>query len=274
VNRSQDILDYLALESTPATVVLAPNAPPVAHARGELRVIQSYVLSASDVLDILMVFKGQASNPDLGSSGTFSFGRREIGRIRVNYLTQRGSKIVSVERIPFDIPSLDALCEDRAAVEVLLDAARREQGGVVAVSGPDRAANGTLVYALLERLNQSMRRLIAIVENPLTYLMVHRNSIVIQCDVGTDAPTIGQGVRGVLMLQPQLLYVGGVQSPEDALSLRHALHEGRLIVVSSAMLDAAAMSELLPAAGVGGDGARLLVHVSRGNDRRLALRVE
>jgi twitching motility protein PilT len=244
MNRSQEILDYLANDNRPCSVVLAPNAPPVMHSAGEVRVILSLVLSSGDVFDTLLALKSQSLKRELDAnsmSGAFSFGLRKVGRIRVTYLTQRGSKVVSISRIPFDIPSLESLCEDPATAAALLQVAQSKQGGIVGVSGPDPVLIGTLVYSVLDSLNRSSCQIVGIVENPLTYLMAHRNSIIMQCEVGTDCDSIKDGVEGILLFAPEILYVGGVRSLEDLSSLGCAAQPGRLFVIGSNALDAAAI---------------------------------
>lgn len=281
MNRSQEILDYLTTDGKPCTVVLAPNAPPVVHSAGEVRVILSLVLSAGDVFDTLLALKSQSSKRELDAaslSGAFSFGVRKVGRIRVTYLTQRGSKVVSIARIPFDIPALESLCDDPATVSALLQAAQSEQGGIIGVSGPDPVLIGALIYATLDTINKTSRRIVGIVENPLTYLMAHRSSIIMQCEVGTDCDSIKEGVESVLMFAPEILYVGGVRSLEDLSSLGSAAQPGRLFIIGSNALDAATIVERFSArpgqdttASTG--GVSMLIRVTPGPAGKLLVRI-
>lgn len=280
MNRSQEILDYLSSEATPSAVVLAPNAPPVVHEQGRVKLILSIVLSSGDVLDTLLSLKSMTAKVGFDAaslSGTFSFGLRNVGRIRVTYLTQRGSKLVMVTRIPFSIPELGSLCDDPKVAERLFQLTQAPGGCLLTVSGPDSVTNSALVYALLDKINQEYRKIIGVVENTLTYLMMHRNSIVVQCEVGTDVATVTEGVEGLLGLTPMVLYVGGVRSPDDLTALACAAQPGRLIVLSSSVVDAATLTERFTSqAGLGGpDGsAKALVRVTGGRDGKLAVRVD
>ncbi len=280
MNRSQDILNYLTSKVTPSAVILAPNAPPVAHEQGHVNLILNIVLSSGDVLDTLLSFKAMAANVGFGPaslSGAFSFGLRNVGRIRVSYLTQRGSKLVTVTRIPFNIPELGALCEDPRAAHRLLELAQTPAGCLMAVSGPNPVSNSALVYAVLERINQEHRRIIGVVENMLTYLMMHRNSIVVQCEVGTDVNSLAEGVTNLLSLTPMVLYIGGVGSPDDLTALSRAAQPGRFIALSSSILDAGTLADCFQAqTGLsGGSGlATALVRVTDIHDGKLAVRVD
>lgn len=280
MNRSQEILDYLSSEATPSAVILAPNAPPVVHEQGRVNLILSIVLNSNDVLDTLLSLKSMTSKVGFDPaslSGTFSFGLRNVGRIRVTYLTQRGSKLVMVTRIPFSIPELGMLCDDPKVAERMYEIAQAPGGGLLTVSGPDSVTNSALVYALLDKVNQDYRKIIGVVENTLTYLMMHRNSIVVQCEVGTDVATVTEGVEILLGLTPMVLYVGGVRSLEDLAALACAAQPGRLIVLSSSVVDAGALAERFMAqAGVGGtdSSAKAIVRIAGIHDGKLTVRID
>jgi len=280
MNRSQEILDYLSAESTPGTVVLAPNAPPVIHAQGQVNVILSIVLSSGDVLDTLLALKAMTTKRELdpaSRAGTFSFGVRNVGRLRVTYLTQRGSKLVMVSRIPFSIPALDVMCGDPALAERLYKLTQTPGGGLLAVSGSDAVANSALVYSLLDKVNQECRHIIGIVENTLTYLMGHRNSIVVQCEVGPDVATLAEGVEDLLSLTPTVLYVGDIRSPDDLLALACAAQPGRLIVLSSSVMDAASIADrFITQTGLGGNEGftKAVVRVTGSHSGKLVVRID
>ncbi len=280
MNRSQEILDYLSTETTPSTVVLAPNAPPVVHAQGQVNVILSIVLSSGDVLDTLLAFKAMTTKRELDPAslaGTFSFGMRNVGRIRITYLTQRGSKLLMVTRIPFSIPELGLLCGDPALADRLFKLTQLPGGGLLAVSGSDAVANSALVYALLDKVNQECRKIIGIVENTLTYLMGHRNSIVVQCEVGADVATLAEGVESLLGLAPMVLYVGGVRSPDDLSILACAAQPGRLIVLSSNVVDAGSLADRFMAQTniSASDGfSKTLVRVATDSKGKLTIRID
>ena len=276
MNRSQEILDYLAANPLHRTVVLAPNAPPVAHSAGEVSIILNVVLSASDVVDTLMWFKGLTSRRDLGNptAGTFSFGVRNVGRIRVLYLTQRGSKVVMVTRIPYDIPSLESVCVNAAAASKVTAAATAASGGIIAVSGPDREVDSTFVYGVLDELNRTQRQIIGVVEVSLSYLMSHRNSVVVQCDVGSDVETLQEGIASVLELDPKVLYVGGIRYAADVELCGCAIQPGRVVIAGSHLVDAGALlarlvAQMAPGMELGPESPKLAVRLGRELDGKV-----
>lgn len=282
MNRAQEILDYLSVEANAATVMLTPGAPPMTRTEEGLSAAMPKAFSAGDIFDTLLALKAMTAKRELDATpaGTFSFGLRRLGRIRVSYLTQRGSKALLVERIPFTIPALESLCEDPAVPRRLLEAAREEQGGLMAVTGVEPTANGTLVYSLLDAVNQTARRLIAIVESPLLYLIAHRDSIVVQCEVGTDADSIDDAVTSVLALTPDILYVGGIRSLQQLDALSAAVHHGRLVIVSSTVMDGVVLLKALAeraahhAGGQGAPGLMISARAASARDNRLTVTLD
>ena len=68
MNRSSDILDYLAGSDETNSVILAPNAPPVVHDAGDLRVVLNFVLTAEDVMDTFAGLRAQCTSSSQGRS--------------------------------------------------------------------------------------------------------------------------------------------------------------------------------------------------------------
>jgi len=220
--------------------VIAPKAPPVSQTADGLQVAMTVVLDAADVLDTLTALRGRAARTDtlaLAESETFTFGIRDVGRIRVSYITQRGTKVVRISRIPSRIPDPDAVCEDPAALDRLFKAISSPQGGFLAVWGPSCQANSLLVYALLGKVNRTQRRLLYILERALSFLMAHGNSIVVQAELNAEVKTLQRGLDDALLREPDLIYVGDIRPDDDLPMLVHAIHSRIVAVVSSVTMD-------------------------------------
>ena len=282
MNRSTDILDYLAKSEVTNSVILAPNAPPVVHDAGDLRVVLNFVLTAEDVMDTLTGLRAQCTSKAVDGSantGVFSFGMRGIGRIRVGFLTQRGSRVVSVNRVPFAIPDLETVCENPAVAEELLQLLVQKSGGIIAVSGVDATRSSTLVYAALKQICQTHRKVICIVERNLSYLMAHRNSLVIQCEVGADVESMREGLQSVFVLAPDVVYAGDVRRQEDLLGLADAVQSGVMVILSGTGLDVPSLLAVL-APGGGQSGRHLnemvnkLVRVTPGHEGKLCVTLD
>jgi len=260
MNQTAAILDYLAKCETPCVVLLAPNAPPVRRTERGVEVALNAVLDAASVADTLdgLAAKTDKGKLDFDENGTFCFGVPDVGRIRVSYATQRGSRIVSVANIPFRVPRLDDVCDDSSAANRLVKIVSSGQMGMLAVTGPSLLSNSMLVYALLQEVNQTKRSIIYILERRLTYLMAHADSIVIQSELGRDVKSLQEGLESASLFDPDTIFAGDIRLTDDLPGLRHAVASSIFAVVSSVSVTAEALFDrFCPKPGEGGVAARL-----------------
>jgi twitching motility protein PilT len=166
-------------------------------------------------------------------SGSFSFGVPEVGRFRVSYLTQRGSKAFRVIRVPFRVPSPSEACEDADCMRRLTDAILSRQPGILAITGTSVIANSKLAYSLLRVANEKIRTVVFVVERSLTFLIAHGNSLVVQCELGNDVPTLEAGIRSAFLLEPDILFVGDIWPGDEMPSLTRAVEAGVFTLLSS-----------------------------------------
>jgi len=259
MNQTAAILDYLAKSETPCVVLLAPNAPPVTRAERGVEVALNTVMDSSSVAETLdgLAARTERGKTDLGENGTFCFGVPNVGRIRVSYATQRGSRIVSVANIPFRVPRLDELCDDPYAGNRLVEILSAGHMGMLAVTGPSLLNNSMLVYSLLQEVNRSKRSIIYILERRLTFLMAHADSIVIQSELGRDVASLNEGVESASLFDPDILFVGDVRLTDDLPGVRYAVASGVFTIVSSVSMAAdELLDKFCPKTGEPGAAAR------------------
>ena len=247
MNKSRDILDYLTQPGSARTVILAPNAPPIARTYSGVAIVLSKVFDAADIADTLEHLHTEASPMDRAkitdSAGTFSFSQKGVGRIRVTYATQRGSYVVSVTTIPYDIPKPEAISDKPEQIVGLIDAILADQNIFVAVSGPDPSCSSTLIYSILQEINLKGSHIIAIIEARLNYLLGHSNSVVMQFELGNDTPSIAQGLAVANDFKANFFFVNNIEDNEDLPSLRHVLAGGSTLILNSVSLTPQMLSD-------------------------------
>jgi hypothetical protein len=254
------ILEYLVHDSYEGPLIIAPGAPPVCRTPDGMHVAADVILTAQDVIDTLICLKSLEPiaslsaveslspqtlgvSPDwaakasgLKESDSFSFGIMEVGRFRVDFLTQRGSKIVSIARIPLEIPDLGTLCLNAETAHDIADRVMGARSGILAVWGPSIVSSGIFVYSLLRAINEAGRKVIYILERSLTFLMNHNNSIVIQSEIDTDAGSFETGLRGAYPFGPNIIFLGDIWPGEEIPSLQSAETKGAVAIVSSSSM--------------------------------------
>lgn len=236
MNYAAKILAYLGEPDRFSQILLIAGAPPVEKAGSQFKIVLNTVLTPDDIRDTLATFASHArrSGPsDMGKQGVFAFGMPNQGRFRIHYLTQRGSDFVSIQRMPFDVPKLDALLAHPAQLTLVDEALSQSGGGIVIFTGPSPDALMQFIYAAIARINETKNLIIYILEQNLSYLLKHRNCIVVQVEVGTDIPSLTEGIKNGLFLAPDLIYVSNPKTPEEYAGLMCAAQSGALVVIST-----------------------------------------
>ena len=211
MNYAPQILNYLGSSSTVSEVFLAPNASPMERREGKLVRFMPVVLTNEDIRDTLVALKSHASGSlgPLGKEGSFSFSIHKSGRFRVTYMTQGGSYVVSIIKIPFEIPTIEELC--REPYNVIKEINRMVgdlSGRCVVIMGRDHIKASMFAYSLLQHVSTNFSKVIYILEKPLNYLLKHGNSLVIQREIGTDVESLQKGLGNVMLIKPDILYIG------------------------------------------------------------------
>jgi type IV pilus assembly protein PilB len=100
--------------------------------------------------------------------------------------------------------------------------------GSILVAGPTGSGKSTTLYAALNRINDSTRKIIT-VEDPVEYVMRGTTQIAINPRIGL---TFAAGLRTILRSDPDVVMVGEIRDPETAeISVRAAL-TGHLVLSS------------------------------------------
>ena len=236
MNYAGKILAYLGEPNRFSQVLLIAGAPPVEKAGTEFKLVINTVLTPDDIRETLATFASharRAGSTDMGKQGVFAFGLPKQGRFKIHYLTQRGSDFVSIQRMPFDVPPLESLLAQPAQLSLVDDLLAQPVGGIILFTGPAPDTLTRLIYSALARVNDHKNMVIYILEQHLSFLLKHKNSIVVQVVVGTDIPTLEEGIHNGLFLAPDLVYVSSPKTPEDFAGLMCAAQAGAIVLVSA-----------------------------------------
>jgi twitching motility protein PilT len=247
MNRTQEIIDYLSKPDTPNELVIAPHAPPIIRINRKISVGLSTVFDAQDISDTIAGFRSKAlasaTDETTNKSGSFSFGIRSIGRFRVNYLTQRGTFMMIIIIIPNTIPAITGLCEDPAVADKAMSIILSGNPGLIAICGANATKNSIFAYSLLQYVNQNKRTVIYTIENILTFLMKHENSIIIQTELHTDIETMNAGINNASLFEPDIIYASDIKPYDNIPTITPTIENGALVIASSVLLTGKEITE-------------------------------
>ncbi len=240
MNYAHHIISYLSANEDITEIYLVPKAF-ITEKRGQKLVrVSDTLLTPEDIRDTLVALRSHtpfALGP-LGREGIFSFGIQNVGRFRVKYITQRGSYVVYILKTPYHIPSLGKLCPDKSAVSKLEEIIRLYSSGIVLFEGKNHILVNTFIYSLLQNVCDNYSKIIFILESPLTFLLRHGQSLVVQREVGVDVDSFEEGLRDALYMNPHIIFMGYRELiPAKELEYMLRLAENTLLLLNASALE-------------------------------------
>jgi twitching motility protein PilT len=154
-----------------------------------------------------------------------SWGLRGLGRFRVNISRQRGSFMIVLRTIPFEIPTF----EDLHLPPVLAEISDAERG-LILVTGITGSGKSSTMAAMVHHINTRFHRHIVTLENPIEFLHRDISCSVTQRDIGTDTDSFKAGLRAALRQDPDVILIGEMRDTETIDTAIKAAETGHLVV--------------------------------------------
>ena len=154
-----------------------------------------------------------------------SWGASGLGRFRVNILRQRGSFMVVLRVIPFEVPTFEEL----RLPPVLARVAENERG-LILVTGVTGSGKSSTMAAMVEHINASFERHIVTLENPIEFLHRDKRCSITQRDIGTDTASFQAGLRAALRQDPDVILIGEMRDTETIDTALKAAETGHLVI--------------------------------------------
>jgi twitching motility protein PilT len=148
-----------------------------------------------------------------------------VSRFRVNAYHQRSCISIALRVVPTKIPTLEEL----NLPGVLTKIAEKPQG-LVLVTGPTGSGKSTTLASMIQYMNQTMRKHIITLEDPIEYLHKHGSSIIDQREVGFDTKSFAYGLRSALRQDPDVILVGEMRDLETIHTAITAAETGHLVL--------------------------------------------
>ena len=206
---------------------LAVGAPPGIRVNGNLRAIPGEPnLTAADTERMCRELCDERQFKELTETGSSDFGcPHESGdRFRVSVMRQKGHHGAVLLLIPQKLFSVHDLGLPDASLDLLT-----RPRGLVLVTGPTGSGKTTTLAAMLDWININRERHIITIEDPIEYYHEHKNSIVIQREVGVDVPDFAEALRRALRQDPDVILVGEMRDLETISAAITAAETGHLV---------------------------------------------
>src|SRR5437868_10914768 len=206
---------------------LTAGAPPMLRVRGRLAPMEGYpALTPTDTREIVYSILSNAQRQKLENNWQLDFAYQlpATARFRVNAYFQRSAVGAAFRLIPFDVVPLERLGLPAAVAEF----ANRPRG-LVLVTGPTGSGKSTTLASLIDVINATREEHIMTVEDPIEFLHHHKKCIVNQRELGSDAISFAEALKGALRQDPDVILVGEMRDMETIGTAITAAETGHLV---------------------------------------------
>ena len=162
-----------------------------------------------------------------------SYATATLGRFRVNVFRQRGETSVALRIIQPAIRTVRELNLPPVVERIAL-----ERRGLVLVTGTTGSGKSTTLAAMIHHVNQQRDRHIITIEDPIEYTHRDDKSIINQREIGYDARSFPEALRGALRQDPDVILVGEMRDLETIETAILAAETGHLVMSTLHTLDA------------------------------------
>jgi twitching motility protein PilT len=156
-----------------------------------------------------------------------SWALKGVGRFRVNISRQRGSAMIVLRVIPFKVPTIEELY-----LPAVLGEIAEIEHGLVVVTGAVGTGKSTTQAAMIQWLNERLKKHIITLEDPIEYLHSNDMSAVTQREVGVDTASFHTGLRAALRQDPDVILIGEMRDRATIGTALRAAELGQLVIAT------------------------------------------
>jgi twitching motility protein PilT len=224
-----DFADLLleVIERNASDLHLTAGAHPTVRIRGHLTPLEAYpVLTTEQTREIVysILTNDQRQRLENDWQLDFAYAIPNRARFRVNAYYQRAAIGAAFRLIPFSIKTVDEL----GLPPVMHELARKPRGFVL-VTGPTGSGKSTSLAAVVDEINETRSEHIMTIEDPIEFLHGHKQCIVNQREIGSDASSFAAGLKAALRQDPDVILVGEMRDLETIHTALTAAETGHLV---------------------------------------------
>jgi twitching motility protein PilT len=156
-----------------------------------------------------------------------------LARFRVNVYFQRESLGAAFRLIPAELKTLEQL-----GLPSVLKEFTTKPRGLVLVTGPTGSGKSTTLAAVIDEINRTRDDHIMTIEDPIEFLHRHKKCIVNQREIGPDATSFAEALRGALRQDPDVILLGEMRDLETIGTALTAAETGHLVFATLHTQDA------------------------------------
>jgi twitching motility protein PilT len=217
--------EMVALDASDLHITV--GSQPVVRVNGVLERLEEHPrLTPTDTLQLLYrIMSGeQQKHVENNRQIDMSYSIPGVARFRVNVYSQRESLAAAFRMIPAQLKTL----EDLGLPTSLYELAHNPRG-IVLVTGPTGSGKSTTLASLIDHINSTRADHIITIEDPIEFLHRHKRCVVNQREIGSDASSFAEALRGALRQDPDVILLGEMRDLETISTALTAAETGHLV---------------------------------------------
>lgn len=221
-----DDLLQLVVDEGASDLHLNVGSPPVLRIHGSMNVIDTAPLTPEDTERLMREITDDEHFRRVEEVGgtDFGFGFRNLARLRVSVLRQKGHYGIVMRQIPSKLMTLEEIGLPSQVKDLLF-----RPRGLVLVTGPTGSGKTTTLASMINIINNERDAHIVTVEDPVEYYHDHHKSLVTQREVGVDVKSFSLALRAALRQDPDVILVGEMRDLETMAAAITAAETGHLV---------------------------------------------
>ena len=230
-----DLLEQVVVRGA-SDLHVTVGSEPVVRANGRLERLDEFArLSPEDTQRMLyrILSTEQQKIFETRRQIDISYSIPGLARFRVNVYFQRESLGAAFRLIPAELKTIEQL----GLPPVLKDFTTKPRG-LVLVTGPTGSGKSTTLAAVIDEINRTREDHIMTIEDPIEFLHRHKRCIVNQREIGPDATSFAEALRGALRQDPDVILLGEMRDLETIGTALTAAETGHLVFATLHTQDA------------------------------------
>ncbi len=213
---------------------LKAGSPPIMRVDGELMEVDQIVCAPEDTRDFAAALMSDKQIRRFGETNELDFAYSLPGhaRFRVNVYRQRGTISLALRQVVSVVPAFTEL-----NLPTVVQTLALEPRGMVLVTGTTGSGKTTTLAAMIDYINQTCRKHIVTIEDPIEILHRDRRSIINQREVGLDTDDYGAALKYVLRQDPDIIFIGEMRDQETVRTALTAAQTGHFVLSTLHTID-------------------------------------
>ena len=223
-----DKLLKLVLEKRASDLHVDVGSPPVLRINGILLPQEEIPpFSRTDVQTILerVTTVEQRKQFEQEMELDFAYSFFGLARFRVNVLRQRGTPSLAFRVVPIKVATIDDLELPQICKSLIL-----KKAGLILVTGSSGAGKSTTQSAMVDHLNESARRHLITIEDPIEFIHTNKKCIIVQRDLGDDTKSFDIALTHALRHDPDVIVLGEMRDLSTISTALRAAETGHLVI--------------------------------------------